>query len=170
MKIRLVLGDITEQQLDVVVNAANSGLLGGGGVDGAIHRVAGPSLAEQCREIRETCGGCATGDAVITTGGNLPAKFVIHTVGPVWHGGEHGEPGLLRNCYRNSLILAEVEKVRTIAFPAISTGVYNYPTEKAAKIAFEAVRGHQAESIEEVVFVLFSEPDFRIYQAIADGF
>jgi len=170
MKVRLVQGDITGIEVDAIVNAANSGLLGGGGVDGAIHRAAGPELADACRHLRETCGGCATGDAVITGGFNLPARHVIHTVGPVWHGGDQGEAELLANCYRTSMMLADTQGIRTIAFPAISTGVYGYPIEKAVKVAFEAVRSHKAESTEEVVFVLFSEADYRVYQAVQDGY
>ena len=164
MKVTLERGDITKERVDAIVNAANTGLLGGGGVDGAIHRAAGPSLAEECRRIRERQGGCPTGEAVITGGGNLPARYVIHTPGPVWSGGGNGEPDLLGNCYRNSLKLAEEHGVRTIAFPSISTGVYGYPIEKAVTVAFDAVLAHRASTVEEVRFVLFSERDLAVYR------
>jgi len=169
----LVRGDITEQEVDAVVNAANSTLMGGGGVDGAIHRKGGPAILEECREIRRTRypDGLPTGQAVATTAGNLPARRVIHTVGPVWRGGGKGEPELLASAYRNSLRVARDEGLRTVAFPSISTGAYGYPTEKAAEVALRTVR----ETIEanpgafdEVRFVLFSEADFGTYRGAAE--
>lgn len=167
MEIVLVRGDITTQHVDAIVNAANQGLWGGGGVDGAIHRAAGPRLADACTEIRRTQGGCPTGQAVLTPGFDLPAAYVIHTVGPVWHGGNRGEPELLASCYARSLALAEEHSLRSIAFPAISTGVYGYPPDAAANIAWHTVRAHPASNIREVRFVLFSEPALRIYQTVA---
>lgn len=159
-KIKIVQGDITKVKVDAIVNAANSSLLGGGGVDGAIHRAGGPQILEECRKI----GGCPTGEAVITTAGNLPAKFVIHTVGPIWGGGRDNEPELLKNCYLNSLKLATENNCKTIAFPGISTGVYGYPKDKAAEIAVstigEYLKNHQ--ETEEVLLVAFDEESFRI--------
>ena len=154
-------GDITKQKVDAIVNAANSSLLGGGGVDGAIHRAAGPELLEECRRL----GGCQTGEARITRGYRLPASHVIHTVGPVWHGGRHGEEELLRSCYWNSLKLAEENGVKSIAFPSISTGAYRFPIERASRIAVETVRGclEKSRVIERVVFVCFSYDDFEVY-------
>lgn len=150
--IEVLTGDITELAAGAIVNAANSSLLGGGGVDGAIHRAAGPGLLAECRML----GGCATGEAKITKGYRLPARFVIHTVGPVWHGGQAGEDGLLAACYRNSLALARARGLRTIAFPAISTGVYGFPGERAARIAVAAVRDGAAD-FERIVLCCFSE-------------
>ena len=150
--IELLRGDITEQDADAIVNAANSSLLGGGGVDGAIHRAAGPSLLAECRLL----GGCATGDAKATGAGSLRARHVIHTVGPVWRGGGEGEPELLASCYRRSLELAASLGCRTVAFPAISTGVYGYPVELAAPVAIAAVREAWAPPVEVVRFVLFN--------------
>jgi O-acetyl-ADP-ribose deacetylase (regulator of RNase III) len=164
---RALQADITTLSVDAIVNAANSSLLGGGGVDGAIHRAAGPQLLEECRRL----GGCETGQAKITKGYNLPARFVIHTVGPVWRGGSFGEPGLLASCYRNSLALAAERKLRTIAFPSISTGVYGYPIESAARIAVDTVREVLKASAmpEEVTFCCFSRGDLEIYEAILKG-
>ncbi|MCD6337909.1 MAG: O-acetyl-ADP-ribose deacetylase [Verrucomicrobia bacterium] len=152
-RIRIVEGDITKQETDAIVNAANSSLLGGGGVDGAIHRAAGPELLEECRGL----GGCPTGEARITKGYRLPAKHVIHTVGPVWRGGNRGEPELLAACYRNSLKLAVEHGVRTIAFPSISTGAYRFPLDQAARIAIKECKAFldQEPSIEEVSLVCF---------------
>jgi O-acetyl-ADP-ribose deacetylase (regulator of RNase III) len=158
--IELVRGDITEQDVDAIVNAANSSLLGGGGVDGAIHRAAGPALLVECRLL----GGCETGDAKATGAGNLRARYVIHTVGPVWRGGSEAEPELLASCHRRSLEVAASLDCRTVAFPAISTGVYGYPVERAAKVAIATVREAQAPPIEVVRFVLFSDRDLEVFR------
>ena len=154
-------GDITAEDVDVIVNAANTHLAGGGGVDGAIHRAAGPSVPEECRKI----GGCKTGEAIITNAGKLKAKKIIHTPGPVWHGGTRGEPQLLRNCYENSLLLAKKHKLRSIAFPAISAGVYGYPIEEAAKIALAAGKKFETD-FEEIRYICFSKQDFEIYNRL----
>jgi len=161
-RIFVVRGDITEQHVDAMVNAANTTLLGGGGVDGAIHRAAGPDLLAECRTI----GGCRTGDAVITRGYRLPARYVIHTVGPIWQGGNAGEAELLASCYRSSLKLAAEHRVRALAFPSISTGAYGYPVSQAAKIAIRAVTDylHTDPSIDEVRFVCFDERTFDAYE------
>ena len=166
--IHLFQGDITKLAVDAVVNAANNSLMGGGGVDGAIHRTGGPAILEACKEIVEIQGGCPTGEAVITTGGNLPARYVIHTVGPVWHGGTKGEGDLLEKAYRNSLQLAEVHQLRSIAFPNISTGVYRFPKKLAAVTALAAVRKflQKAEQVKEVTFVCFDEENFLIYKKL----
>ena len=164
MKIELWTGDITTLAVDAIVNAANERLLGGGGVDGAIHRAAGPRLLDECRSV----GGCTTGEAVLTGGYRLPAQHVIHTVGPVWRGGTQGEPALLRACYRNSMALAERHALASIAFPAISTGVYGYPLREAAEIAASEVRATPAEAVRRVVFVCFDETVTAIYAEVLD--
>lgn len=160
-RIEIIQADITTLKVDAIVNAANSSLLGGGGVDGAIHRAAGPQLLEECK----TLGGCKTGEAKITKGYKLPAKFVIHTVGPVWHGGKNGEPEKLRSCYENSLILATDNEVKTIALPAISTGVYGYPLKEATKIAVKTAQKYlETHKLpEKVYFVCFSNEAYEIY-------
>jgi len=166
--IKLLLGDITKIGVDAIVNAANSSLLGGGGVDGAIHRAGGRAILDECRKIVERQGGCPTGEAVITTAGNMPARYVIHTVGPVWHGGMNDEDQLLANAYSNSLRLAVDNGVKTIAFPNISTGVYGFPKERAANIAIEAVRKFlkNDKSLHEVVFVCFDRENHAIYERL----
>ena len=164
-RIEIVQGDITELEVDAIVNAANESLLGGGGVDGAIHRRAGPELLEACRKL----GGARTGEAKITPGFELPARCVIHAVGPVWQGGTHGEPELLASCYRNSLQLARQHDLQTIAFPAISTGVYGYPIEAATRVAIGEVRGFlQASQVpQRVTFCCFSAGDLAVYRQVA---
>lgn len=167
-RIKLVQGDITIQQIDAIVNAANSSLMGGGGVDGAIHRKGGPAILEDCRAIVARQGSCATGEAVITTAGNLPAKYVIHTVGRVWNGGHNKEAEKLADCYRNSLMLAVKNQVRTIAFPNISTGIYGYPKEKAAAIAITTAREflETNPTIDQAIFVCYDQENFMIYQTL----
>ena len=163
--IEVVQGDITKLAVDAIVNAANSSLLGGGGVDGAIHRTAGPQLLEECRKL----GGCPTGEARITRGYRLPAKYVIHTVGPIWHGGTHNEPELLASCYRNSLQLAVQHDVRSIAFPAISCGVYGYPIDEACAISARVTREFLSAQnvIERVLFVAFGDDVFQAWTIAA---
>jgi O-acetyl-ADP-ribose deacetylase (regulator of RNase III) len=163
-RISILTGDITRQRVDAIVNAANPALLGGGGVDDAIHRAAGPGLVKECRNLN----GCRTGEAKITNGYNLAARFVIHTVGPVWQDGEHGEEGMLASCYRNSLALAELSGMKSIAFPAISTGAHGFPFRQAVRIAVRTVREYISThpSIEKVVFVCHGKEASRIYQEI----
>ncbi len=165
--LQLIKGDITDIEADAIVNAANSSLMGGGGVDGAIHRKGGPKILEECKRIRETewPDGLPTGKAVITSGGNLKAKYVIHTVGPVWLGGFHVEAELLKQAYKNSLKLAVAKGLKTIAFPSISTGAYGYPVEDASQIAVGTVKDflEKEDKLERVVFVLFSENDYQVY-------
>lgn len=165
-------GDITKVEVDAVVNAANSSLLGGGGVDGAIHRAGGPAILEECKQIRARQGGCETGEAVITTGGNLPAQYVIHTVGPVWHAGNQNEPQLLANCYKNSLRIAAEKQLQSIAFPNISTGVYGYPKQKAAEVAVQAVQDYlqnNTTSLQQVIFVCFDDENLKLYEKILNN-
>ena len=166
-RIVVVEGDITKQEVEAIVNAANSTLMGGGGVDGAIHRAAGPGLVEECRRL----GGCPTGQAKMTRGHNLPAKWVIHTVGPVWHGGTRGEDELLASCYRNSLQLAVEIGIHSIAFPAISTGAYGFPLERATAIALSEVRSflEKNPSLEKVVFVCFGKYTHECYLKAVKG-
>ncbi|MCJ7743317.1 MAG: O-acetyl-ADP-ribose deacetylase [Dehalococcoidales bacterium] len=165
-RLSLIQGDITRQATDAIVNAANSSLMGGGGVDGAIHHAGGPAILEECKQIVARQGRLPTGKAVITTGGNLKAKYVIHTVGPIWHGGNRGEPALLASAYRESLKLAAGRNLRSVSFPSISTGAYGYPVDEAARVALGAVLSFLKEpptSIKEVVFVLFDSGTFTSY-------
>lgn len=163
-RIALIQGDITKLEVDAIVNAANSSLLGGGGVDGAIHRAAGPELLAECREL----DGCETGNAKITNGYHLPARFVIHTVGPIWNDGYHDEPELLASCYRKSLKLAVKNGIKTIAFPNISTGVYHFPKKRAANIALETVSDFLAKdsTIEKVFFCAFDDENYQLYKQL----
>lgn len=164
-RLSIVQGDITQQATDAIVNAANSGLMGGGGVDGAIHRAGGPAILEECKQIRAERGRLPTGEAVITTGGNLKARHVIHTVGPVWHGGNREEADLLASAYRESLKLAIDRGLKSVSFPSISTGAYGYPVEPAARVALQTVIDFlaQDDSLAEVVFVLFDSRTYRVY-------
>ncbi len=166
--IKFLQADIAKLQVDAIVNAANSSLLGGGGVDGAIHRAGGKKILEECVAIRNKQGGCKTGEAVITTGGNLPAKYVIHTVGPVWNGGNNNEDQLLANAYKNSLQLAVEHHIKSIAFPNISTGVYHFPKQKAAQIAIDTVKEfiEASNAVEEIYFVCYDDENYKIYQSI----
>ncbi|WP_338824551.1 O-acetyl-ADP-ribose deacetylase [Moorella humiferrea] len=165
--LKLLQGDIVEQEVEAVVNAANTGLWGGSGVDGAIHRAGGPKIAEECRRIREERGGCPVGEAVITTGGRLKARYVIHTVGPIWRGGHGGEDELLASAYYNSLKLAKEREIKSLAFPSISTGAYGFPVERAARIAMATVKDfltRNPAAFEEVRFVLFSPEALKAYE------
>jgi O-acetyl-ADP-ribose deacetylase (regulator of RNase III) len=166
--IELLQGDITKIEVDAIVNAANTSLLGGGGVDGAIHRAGGKAILEECQQIRNKQGGCKVGEAVITTAGNLPAKFVIHAVGPVWNSGKSNEERLLAAAYTNSLQLALDNQVQTIAFPNISTGIYRFPKERAAQIAIQAVTDFltTTDKIERVVFVCFDDENYHLYHKL----
>lgn len=169
-QLRLVVGDITKIRVDAIVNAANSGLRGGGGVDGAIHRAGGSAIMRELDEIRASFGGCPTGSAVVTTAGALPAQHVIHAVGPIYQDGQHGEPSQLASCYHKCLELAEERGARTVSFPAISTGVYGYPANEAAEIAFDSVAQHlmQTESgLREVLFVLFDQGFYDLHARAA---
>lgn len=162
--IQIIKGDITKIHCDAIVNAANTSLLGGGGVDGAIHRNGGKEILEDCKKIIAKQGGCKVGEAVITTAGNLPSKFVIHTVGPVWNGGANNETEKLTNCYINSLKLAEKNNCKTIAFPNISTGIYKFPKELAAQIAIKTIQNYLSKNpFEEIIFVCFDEENYDIY-------
>ncbi len=167
-KIVLARGDITKMQVDAIVNAANMKLVGGGGVDGAIHAAGGPVILEECKSHIDANGECPTGDAVMTTAGNLPSKYVIHTVGPVWNGGRFGENQLLHDCYTKSLLMAEHHDLHTVAFPNISTGVYGYPKGEAAEVAIDAVEDFMEthETVNEVTFVCYSEENYHLYEDI----
>lgn len=165
--IKLIKGDITASEADAIVNAANSSLLGGGGVDGAIHRKGGPQILEECIAIRNRQGGCKTGETVYTSGGQLPCRYVIHTVGPIWNGGKKKERELLKNCYHNSLKIANELNVASIAFPNISTGIYHFPKQEAAEIAIQTVQeflNTENKTIEEVTFVCFDDENYEIYK------
>lgn len=164
VKIELILGDITKLHVDAIINAANNSLLGGGGVDGAIHRAAGKDLLDECR----TLNGCKTGEAKITKGYNLPAQYVIHTVGPIWRGGNNNEPELLASCYRNCLKTASENNIKTLAFPSISTGAYNYPTERAARIALTEINNYLSknDTFEKIIIVCFDKVTLGIYQKL----
>jgi len=167
-KLRIIQGDITQQGTDAIVNAANSSLMGGGGVDGAIHRAGGPAILAECKQIVAKQGRLPTGEAVITTGGNLKAKYVIHTVGPIWHGGSKGEPELLASAYKESLKTAAENNLNSLSFPSISTGAYGYPVDQAAKVALNSViafLSESATSVEGVVFVLFDSRTLEAYSS-----
>ncbi len=165
-RLKFLQGDITKQDTQAIVNAANSSLMGGGGVDGTIHRAGGSEILEHCKKIRKEQGTLPPGNAVITPAGNLYAEFVIHTVGPVWRGGKNHESEMLRNCYHNVLLLAQKEMINSISFPSISTGIYGYPIEKASKIAITTVIAYIKKHgfFEEIRFILFSDKDYKIYQ------
>lgn len=166
--IQVLHGDITKVKVDAIVNAANTSLLGGGGVDGAIHRAGGSAILEECKKIRARQGGCKVGEAVITTGGNLPAKFVIHTVGPVWNNGQHDEENLLASSYFNSLQVAIKHNIKSIAFPNISTGIYRFPKEKAASIAVTTVKSFlpTTDSLQQVIFVCYDIENYNTYNEL----
>ena len=168
VKLHIIQGDITQQDTDAIVNAANPSLMGGGGVDGAIHRAGGPAILDECKQIVARQGRLPTGKAVMTTGGNLTAKYVIHTVGPIWHGGNKGEPELLASAYHESLKLAAENNLNSISFPSISTGAYGYPVNQASKLAIDTVitfLSHSTTSLREVVFVLFDSQTFGAYSS-----
>lgn len=169
--LQIIQGDITRVQTGAIVNAANTSLLGGGGVDGAIHRAGGPAILQECIQIREKQGGCLVGEAVITTAGDLQADYVIHTVGPIWNGGHMQERQLLANCYRNSLLLAVQNNVKAIAFPNISTGVYHFPKKEAAEIAVEEIKKFISHdhTIESILFVCFDNENYSIYERLLEG-
>lgn len=171
-RIEIILENITKLSVDAIVNAANSSLMGGGGVDGAIHRAGGVQILDECRKIIAKQGSCKTGEAVITTGGFLPAKYVIHTVGPVWHGGKNKEPELLSNCYKNCLVLAVKNNIQTIAFPNISTGIYGYPKKEAVGIALQTVNDflNRNNTIRKLYFVCFDEENFSLYTNLLPSF
>lgn len=166
MKLEVQQTDITKLMVDAIVNAAKYSLMGGGGVDGAIHRAGGPSILEECKVIREKQGGCPTGEAVITGAGNLLSKYVIHTVGPIWNGGDSNEPQKLKNCYLNSIKLAEKHGIKTIAFPNISTGVYGYPKKLAAQIAVAAIKSLKKSTLDKIIFVCFDEENYSLYKEL----
>ncbi len=166
MKLKIIKGDITQEKVDVIVNAANSSLMGGGGVDGAIHRVGGPAILEECKAIIALHGPCQTGEAVYTQAGQLNAKYVIHTVGPVWRGGKGDESIQLANCYKNSLALADQLEAESVAFPNISTGVYGYPKQQAAEVALKSIQAFQPVHLKEVHLVCFDDESFQIYQLL----
>ena len=169
MILEILKANITEIQVDAIVNAANTSLLGGGGVDGAIHRKGGKAILDECVQIRNKQGGCKTGEAVITTAGNLPAKYVIHTVGPVWNGDKEEKSKLLADCYQNSLNLAVQNGIKTIAFPNISTGIYHFPKNKAAEIAIKSVKDfNKSEEINKVIFVCFDDENYEIYKNVLE--
>jgi O-acetyl-ADP-ribose deacetylase (regulator of RNase III) len=171
-RIELIKGDITKIKVDAIVNAANSSLMGGGGVDGAIHRAGGPDILEACRKIIARQGQCKTGEAVITTGGLLPARYVIHTVGPVWNGGKNNEAAKLANCYRNSLYLAVENNLSTIAFPNISTGIYGYPKKEAAETAIKTSNDflNLRFQIKKIIFVCYDDENYLLYQSLISNF
>ncbi len=168
MEIEILKTDITEIHVDAIVNAANTSLLGGGGVDGAIHRKGGKAILDECIQIRNKQAGCKTGEAVITTAGNLPSKYVIHTVGPVWNGDKEEKSKLLSNCYINSLELALQHNIKSIAFPNISTGIYHFPKDKAAEIAIKTVKDFNRSEIDKVIFVCFDDENYQIYRNILE--
>lgn len=170
MKIELIKGDITKLEVDAIVNAANTSLLGGGGVDGAIHRAGGKEILDECMKIRNKQGGCKVGEAVATTAGNLKAKYVIHTVGPRWNNGNSEEQIKLANCYKNSLEIAGQLQLKTIAFPNISTGIYRFPKLEAAQIAIQNVKDSETSTVENVCFVCFDDENFSIYKCILARF
>lgn len=169
MNIELLKGDITKVQADAIVNAANTSLLGGGGVDGAIHKAGGKEILDDCVKIRNKQGGCKVGEAVYTTAGKLDASYVIHTVGPRWNNGKSGEIIKLSNCYKNVLRIAEELKIKSIAIPNISTGIYKFPKTEAANIAIKCIQQHQAKTLEKIIFVCFDDENYQLYKSQLDG-